>query len=216
MKNFIYMLIFISCATISFGTQMDFSQESIKLLKPNLHSGKNIMETLNERKSSRDFTDITLTLEEVSEILWAANGINREDGKRTSPSAMGVYSVDIYAVFKNGIYKYNPVDETITLTAKGDHRTLAGMQDFVFIAPLNLIYITDMSKYEKFTNIDKEKLIFFSGQDAASYAENVNIYTAGKGMKSITRGGAKWEELFKVLNLDKEKYHFVLAQSVGK
>lgn len=216
MKKLFLISTFIISSAILLGENLDFTKDSIKLTKPDLTSGKNIMESLNNRKSSREFSETPLTLEEVSEILWACNGVNREDGKRTAPSGLNVQPMEIYAVFKEGICKYNPVAETLTLVVKGDHRNLSGMQDFVYAAPLNLVYIADLSKYDKFSNLSKEDGITLALQDAASQAQNVNLYTAGKGMKSITRGGAKWEELFKLLNLDNSKYKFVLAQTVGK
>ena len=99
--------------------------------------------------------------------------------------------------------------------AEGDLRRLAGAQDFVYAAPLNLVYIADMSAYEG-KNIPAEHVRYLCGQDAAGYAENVNLYTAGHGLKSITRGSAPETELLKALGLDPGRYFMALAQTVGK
>ena len=216
MKKLLLICTSIFLSAMSFGTTIDFSVDSIKLAKPNLTSGKTIMESLSERRSSREFASTPLTLEEVSEVLWAANGINRDDGKRTSPSAMGVHSLEIYVVFEGGIYKYDPLEETITLITEGDHRNLAGLQDFVYSAPLNLIYIMDISKYDRFSNLTREEKISLASQDAATSAQNVSLYAAGKELKAIIRMGARGDELITVLNLDSDRYKFVLAQTVGK
>ena len=129
---------------------------------------------------------------------------------------MGVHSLEIYVVFEGGIYKYDPLEETITLITEGDHRNLAGLQDFVYSAPLNLIYIMDISKYDRFSNLTREEKISLASQDAATSAQNVSLYAAGKELKAIIRMGARGDELITVLNLDSDRYKFVLAQTVGK
>ena len=98
---------------------------------------------------------------------------------------------------------------------EGDHRNLAGAQPFVFTAPLNLAYVADMSVYEG-KNIPAGHVRYLCGQDAAGYAENVNLYAAAHGLKSITRGSAAADELLSLLRLDPARYRFILAQSVGK
>ena len=89
------------------------------------------------------------------------------------------------------------------------------MQEFANTASVNIVYIADLSVYEG-KNIPVEKVINLCGMDAAGYAENVNLYTAAHGLKSITRGSAKAEEIITLLNLDPTRYTFILAQSVGK
>lgn len=98
---------------------------------------------------------------------------------------------------------------------EGDRRKLAGMQDFVYTAPLNLVYLADLTAYEG-KNIPAEHVRYLCGQDAAGYAENVNIYTAGHGLRSITRGSAPEAELLVALGLEPARYFVALAQTVGK
>ena len=113
----------------------------IKLNPPDLNGGISLMQALKKRKSTRDILDKKLTMQQLSDLLWAADGVNRPDGKRTSPAAMGIYCVDIYAVLPEGVYLYDSAKHELKPVAKGDFRKLAGMQDFVFIAPLNLVYV---------------------------------------------------------------------------
>ena len=94
----------------------------IKLNPPDLNSGISLMQALKKRKSTRDISDKKLTLQQLSDLLWAADGVNRPDGKRTSPAAMGIYCVDIYAVLPEGIYLYDPAKHELKSVAKGDFR----------------------------------------------------------------------------------------------
>ncbi|WP_295940818.1 nitroreductase family protein [uncultured Alistipes sp.] len=188
----------------------------IALANPDLKAGMTINEALANRASSRDYTPAPLSLEELSGVMWAAAGVNRADGRLTAPSALALYPVRVYAVFAEGIYSYDAKAQKLVRVVEGDHRKLAGLQDFVYTAPLNLVYIADRTVYDDKKNIPAEAVRYLCGQDAAGYAENVNLYTAGHGMKSITRGGAREAELLQVLGLDAKRYFLALAQTVGK
>ncbi|MBP7886527.1 MAG: SagB/ThcOx family dehydrogenase, partial [Candidatus Marinimicrobia bacterium] len=119
----------------------------IKLQPPQLDRGKPLMQALNERQSNRQFSPKPLSLQTLSNLLWAADGINRpESGKRTAPSAMNQQEIDIYVVMKEGIYRYDPKEHALHLIAKGDLRNLCGRQEFVAQAPVNLIYVADYRK----------------------------------------------------------------------
>ena len=119
------------------------------------------------------------------------------------------------AVFEEGIYRYDGREQTLTRVAEGDHRAAAGRQPFVATAPLNLVYIADLQTYEG-KGIPEENVLMLCAMDAAGYAENVNLYTAGHALRSITRGSAAADELLSLLRLDPARYRFILAQSVGK
>ena len=162
-----------------------------------------------------DITTYSPSLEELSGVLWAAAGENRTDGKLTAPSALALYPITVYAIFEEGIYRYDGREQTLTRVAEGDHRAAAGRQPFVATAPLNLVYIADLQTYEG-KGIPKENVLMLCAMDAAGYAENVNLYTAGHALRSITRGSAAADELLSLLRLDPARYRFILAQSVGK
>lgn len=104
------------------------------------------MQALKNRRSERKLLAEKLSLEHLSEILWAANGVNREDGKRTAPSALNRHLVDVYAVLADGTYLYEPSEHVLLPVAEGDFRKLAGKQDYVHTAPLNLVYVADFAK----------------------------------------------------------------------
>ena len=122
--------------------------ECIALAAPAAKAGATINEALAARRSWREFGPEKLSLEELSGVLWAAAGENRTDGKLTAPSALALYPITVYAVFEEGIYRYDGREQTLTRVAEGDHRAAAGRQPFVATAPLNLVYIADLQTYE--------------------------------------------------------------------
>ncbi len=188
----------------------------IALVQPDSVGGLTINEALALRSSSREYSEAALTLEELSGTMWAAAGINRpESGKLTAPSALALYPVTAYAVFKEGTYRYDATAHKLVRVSDQDLRAAAGMQEFVATASLNILYVADMSKYEG-RNIPAEKVRYLCGQDAAGYAENVNLYAAGHSLKAITRGSADEAALLAALGLDPARYFLALAQSVGK
>jgi SagB-type dehydrogenase family enzyme len=180
--------------------------DTIKLVKPDLNGGKPLMQAISNRKTDRQFDSRNLSLKHLSEILWVANGINRANGKRAVPSAMGLYPLQTYAVLANGIYFYNPKKHQLEPVVKGDYRNLAGKQSFVDTAPLNLLFIAKRKKAN-----DNFEL---SMMDSGYCGQNVYLYCASEGLKCVVRTGAKEAELLKVMKLD-ESYKFILAQTVG-
>lgn len=187
----------------------------IQLQTPNKQGGASINEALWNRQSSREYANEPLSLEELSGVMWAAAGINRPDGHLTAPSALALYPIQTYAFLESGVYLYDAKTNTLNRQVEGDYRSLATLQDFANTASLNIVFIADLSVYEG-KNIDANKVAVLCGMDAAGYAENVNLYTAANGLKSITRGGAKVEQILELLQLDPARYAFTLAQTVGK
>lgn len=189
--------------------------EQIDLLRPDSVGGATINEALWNRKSERAYAAEPLSLEELSGVVWAAAGINRpENDHLTAPSALGLYPIRTYAFFKEGVYRYDARENRLVRVLEGDYRAVSGAQPFVATAPLNLVFIADMSVYDG-RNIPAEHVRYLCGQDAAGYVENVNLYAAGHGLKSVTRGSAS-PELLQTLGLDPARYLFALAVSVGK
>ena len=180
--------------------------DTIKLLAPDTLGGKPLMQAISRRKSDRQFDTRNLTLKHLSEILWVANGINRANGKRTVPSSMGRYPLQTYAVLSNGIYFYNVIKHQLEPVVKGDFRNLAGKQTFVDTAPLNLLFIAKgKTAADNFTA---------SIEDSGYCAQNVYLYCASEGLKTVVRAGAKEVELLKAMKLP-DNYKFIMAQTVG-
>ena len=189
--------------------------ERIELKTPDPKMGLTINEALAARSSARDFSPEMLSLEELSGVLWAAAGVNREDGHLTAPSAMALYPIRVYAFLPEGVYRYDSKANVLNRVIEGDRRELTAMQDFAYTAPLNLVYVADYSVYAD-RNQPVDRIRFWCAADAGGYTENVNLYAAGNGLKAITRGSFKEEALLELLGLDPAQYGVILAQTVGR
>lgn len=186
----------------------------INLNPPDLNKGIPVMEALKKRKSQREFSDKKLTLQQLSELLWAADGVNRPDGKRTSPAAMARYAVDIYVVLPEGVYLYDVAKHELGLVAKGDFRKLAGMQDFVFTAPVNLVYVLNLKNWQNLPMpIPEPKQNFWIHCEVGFLAQNVYLYCASEGLATVVRGMIDEKKFGEVIKVKPEQV--VLAQTIG-
>ncbi len=191
-----------------------FAQEmqDIALPAPRTDGGKPLMQALMERRSSRDFSDRALEPQVMSDLLWAAAGINRPDeGKRTAPSARNWQEIEVYAVTANGAYLYDAKANVLRAVASGDLRKASGMQPFVSIAPLNLVYVADATKMEGAAAEDRA---LYMGADAAFIAENVYLFCASQGLATVVRGSVDRTAMSQALKLPETKT-IVLAQTIG-
>ena len=188
--------------------------KSIALPQPQMEIGKPLMQSLLLRHSSRSFDSKQLPLQEISNLLWAAYGINRpETGHRTVPSAMNWQEYDIYIALQDGIFIYNAKLNSLNPIAAGDLREFAGKQDFVKDAPVNLIYVADYSKISKSENLTEDQKTF-SAIDAGFIAQNVYLYCASQGLATVSRGMFDHEKLAEILKLKPEQ-KVTLTQTVG-
>jgi SagB-type dehydrogenase family enzyme len=184
----------------------------IQLTPPDTTGGKPLMQVLKDRQSTRDFSADTLTIPVLSNLLWAACGINRADeGKRTAPSAMNKQEIDLYIATAHGAYFFNPAKHAIEPVLTGDIREKTGMQDFVKTVPINIVYVADYAKMSGKTDADK---LPYAYADAAFIAENVYLFCASEGLGTVVRGSVNQQELEKALKLRPDQ-HVILAQSVG-
>jgi len=194
------------------GSLMARAQELIQLPPPNMTGGKPLMEVLKDRHSSREFSTEKLPMQVMSDMLWAAFGINRPDlGKRTAPSAMNWQEVDIYVATADGLYLYDADACALQPILKEDIRAKTGKQDFVAQAPVNLIYVADFSKMGDSSDDDKR---LYSAADVGFICENVYLFCASEGLATVVRGMVDREELAKTMNLRPEQ-KVILAQTVG-
>jgi len=184
----------------------------IALPTPRMEGGKPLMQALKERHSVRAFSTKTLPAQVVSDLLWAAFGINRPDsGKRTAPSAMNWQEVDVYVIMKDGAYLYDAKANSLRAVAKGDLRKLTVTQEFVATAPLNLVYVADIRRMKGATPDDQ---VLYSGTDAGFISQNVYLFCASEGLATVVRGSIDRDDLAKALNLSEQK-RIILAQTVG-
>ena len=194
--QFLTALMCIAMTTPLFSQSAD---QEIVLNKPNLERGLPLMETLAIRASAREFSSKNISKSDLSDLLWAANGVNREDGKRTAPSAMNKQEIDVYAFTKQGAYKYDAQNNKLILIAAGDHRKLieAG-QEYVMDAPLSLVLVGDTNK---FSNINKEKALSMTTMDSGIVSQNISLFCAAVGLANIPRISMDVAAVSKLLKL---------------
>jgi SagB-type dehydrogenase family enzyme len=184
----------------------------VKLPPPNLNRGKSLMQSLQARKSSRDFSTKKLSVEVLSNLLWAAYGINRpESGRRTAPSAVNWQEIDVYVAMADGLYLYDAKDHVLKPVIKQDIRELTGKQTFVKDAPVNLIYVADYSRMGG-ANVGERNS--YSAADTAFIAQNVYLYCASEGLATVVRGLIDRDVLAKAMQL-RDNQKIVLSQTVG-
>ncbi|MGO9242770.1 MAG: SagB/ThcOx family dehydrogenase [Bryobacteraceae bacterium] len=170
-----------------------------------------LLQALSERKSQREFDARELPRQVLSNLLWAAYGVNRPDGHRTAPSAMNRQTVEIYVVLRAGAYMYDAAHQQLLPVASGDLRALAGTQDFAATAPLNLVYVADYSKFGSAPESDK---LLYSGAETGFIGQNVYLFCASEGLATVVRASVNREALALALKLRPEQ-RIVLAQTVG-
>jgi SagB-type dehydrogenase family enzyme len=184
----------------------------LKLPKPVMTGGMPLMQALKERHSTREFSPRDLSKQMLSNLLWAAAGVNRpESGKRTAPSARDWRDIDIYVTLREGVYRYDADDHVLVLVSKEDLRASTGMQDFVAEAPVNLVYVTDLNRME---GASPEQKDLYAAADTGFIAQNVYLFCASEGLATVVRGSVDRDALAPKLGLAKHQ-RIILAQTVG-
>lgn len=172
----------------------------IKLPQPNLKRTGTVMKALSERHSTREFASKALSMADLSDLLWAANGINRKDsGKRTAPSAMNKQDVDVYVVLPEGSYLYDAKTHQLNLIAEGDYRAaVAGGQAFVKSAPVSLVLVSDLSRLGDAKNARTQLM---GAMDAGIVSQNISIFCSAANLATVPRASMDNDQLKKVLKL---------------
>lgn len=188
------------------------AQELIKLPEPDKTGGISLMQALNERSSSRDFIDKSLTEQQLSDLLWAAYGINRPElGKHTAPTSRNIQDMQIYVMTQKGAFLYKSKEHALMQILDQDVRSTAGKQDFVAIASVNLIYVSDFSKASDRTD---EVNTITAASHCGFIGQNVYLYCASEGLISVFRAWINKEKIAETLKLS-ENQHVMYCQSVG-
>jgi len=210
MKKIICIFIFLAYSLTSIFSYAE-TQEPIKLLAPDFSKGKSLMESLKERKSTRSFSERDIPLKVLSNLLWAAFGINRpESSLRTAPSARNMQEIDIYVAMKEGVFLYNAKENMLEPFLQKDIRKDVGIQDFTEKAPINLIYVADYTKMSG----DEESNLFYSAVDTGFISQNVYLFCAGEGLSTVVLGWVDKPRLQEIMGLKLDE-KIILTQPVG-
>jgi Nitroreductase len=179
------------------------SAQDIELPSPNKTGGMPLMEALDNRQSSREFSDKALEPQVLSDLLWAAYGFNR-DKMRTAPSANNRQEFSIYVALESGVYVYDAEANVLKIKVKGDLRGKTGSQDFVATAPLNLVYVA---------NLDKNSPEG-AGVNCGFISQNVYLYCASAGLGTVVRGWFDRDVIKEAFGLTDQEAP-ILTQTVG-
>jgi nitroreductase len=182
-----------------------------ELPTPQRRGGMPLLSALNLRCSVRQYSGRPLPLKTISNLLWAAFGINRPGGDRTAPYWRHVMVMDVYAAMADGVWLYEPQGHTLHRRIDGDIRALTGLQDFVGTAPLNLIYV---AHGERMTDISPEDRRLYASVDAGFIGQNVYLFCASEGLATVFRGAVDGIKLGQALKLPAEQF-VTFAQTVG-
>jgi SagB-type dehydrogenase family enzyme len=174
--------------------------------------GMALIEILKLRGSQREFSERELSWYRLSRLLWAANGCNREtSGHRTAPSVCNAQEIDIYIAMASGLYRYDAQAPALMQQSSVDMRPLTGKQDFVARAPVNLLYVANLSRMPP---EEQAKQLLFAALDVGHISQNVYLFCAAEGLAAVARGWFDQEELAEAMALTAGQ-HVMLAQSVG-
>lgn len=191
--------LFISLGAMN-GTSRAQKLEPVKLNPPRLDRGLTVMRALEARASAQEFDGRKLDLQDLSDLLWAANGVNRpQSGKRTAPSAMNAQDIDVYLLLEKGAYLYNAPEHRLDPVAQGDFRPLAaGRQDKFAKAPAICLLVSDISR---FRHGDDALKMTWASEDAGIVSQNIALFCAGAGLATRPRASMETDKLRKALNL---------------
>ncbi|WP_421998551.1 nitroreductase family protein [Reyranella sp.] len=181
------------------------------LPSPRKEGGLSLLSALKRRHSTRRFAERPLPVTLLSDLLWAAFGVNRATGERTAPYWRHLLVMDIYLVMADGVWLYEPHVHRLIRHAEDDIRALTGAQDFVAAAPLHLVYVAHGERLEE---IPREERRLYASVDAGFIGQNVYLFCASEGLGTVFRGTLDAEALARGLRLPPEQF-VTFAQTVG-
>ena len=169
------------------------------------------MEALAQRRSTREFSPRPLPAQVLSDLLWAAYGINRPTGDRTAPYWRHIMVIDVYAAMADGVWLYDPKQHALLPHLAEDIRSLTGTQDFVASAPLDLVYV---AHGERMRDVSVEDRRLYASVDAGFIGQNVYLFCASEGLATVFRGAVDYAKLAAAMRLDASAF-VTFAQTVG-
>lgn len=187
------------------------SAPSLGLPPPQKTGGTGLMQLLAERRSGREFSPQPLPLPLLSNLLWAAFGVNRPDGGRTAPSALNAQEVEVFVALPSGAYRYDAAAHVLQLVAGTDVRRVTGYQDFVDEAPLDLVYV---AHHPRMAAVPVAQRAAYANVAAGTIAQNVYLFAAGNGLATVIRAWIDRDAIAQALGLSHD-HQVLLAQTVG-
>ncbi len=186
--------------------------QGVELPPPVTTGGMPLRQALRQRQSWRNFAPTPLEPQTLSDLLWAAAGINRRaDGGRTTPSAMKSYEIDLYVARRDGLYLYEPQAHRLSLHAPIDVRRSTGYEEFVDDAPLELIYVADLARMPL---VPAQRRDTYAAAAAGAMAQNVYLFCASAGLATAIRSWIDPGILATTMRLGAQQ-RIVMSQGLG-
>ena len=186
--------------------------QSIKLPAPRTDGGMPLMQALAKRRSTRAYSDKPLEEPVLSDLLWAAFGINRpETGDRTAPSWRHSLETDIYVCRADGVFLYEPKAHELRRVLDADIRKATSSMVFAATAPAVLVYAADLARMSK---APREEQVLNAHVDSAIIGQNVYLFSASAGLGTVILGSIDRAGLPKRMGL-REGQIVTFAQTVG-
>lgn len=185
---------------------------TISLPEPRLKSEVSLEETLLKRRSVREYGNIPLTLEEVSQLLWAAQGITSEWGGRTAPSAGALYPLEVYVAAGSvenlsvGVYKYKPERHQLVKVRDGDVRgelaEAALSQAWVKESAINIVIA---AVYERTTRKYGERGVRYVHMEAGHAAQNIYLQATALNLGAVTVGAFHDDQVKEIMDMSENE-----------
>jgi nitroreductase len=182
-----------------------------ELPPPRTEGGKPLIQALRQRRSIREYSDRPLPAQVLSDLLWAAFGINRPSGDRTAPYWRHIMVIEVYAAMADGVWLYEPKRHVLLPHSRVDIRAQTGLQDFVANAPLNLVYV---ARGERMQDISANERRLYASVDTGFIGQNVYLFCASEGLATVFRGAVDYEKLNRTMQLETDQF-VTFAQTVG-
>ena len=187
----------------------------IQLPEPAKTGGMPLMDAINRRASVKTFSDREIPLQIISDLLYAAGGINRADGHLTTPTANDSRNMALYVVTPEAVYRYNRAGHALEEAVRGDFRADTGCQDYVETAYLQIVVLMDEAAgNERFFASPMEKRVNMSYEHAGHISQNLYLVCMANGLNAVARIFIDHARLRKALKLD-ENLRIILAQTIG-
>ena len=206
MKKFVLVALVCAAGLVS-GAEV--LKEKV-LPKPDLKSGKPLMECFALRRTSRSFSSASLPDQIIGEILFAADGVTRSNGRKTVPTARDMRNQSVYVFMAEGVYLYNGKKHALIPVLKGDYRKPCGTQAFHAKAPLVLVFVSEMTAVGN----TPELQALYAGNHSGSASQNVYLYAASKGLSTVVCGLLDRKKIKNILKLGKTQ-QVIFSQPVG-
>ena len=185
--------------------------QPVVLPAPRSEGGEPLIEALRLRRSIRAYSERPLPPQVLSDLLWAAFGINRPSGDRTAPYWRHIMVIDVYAAMADGVWLYDPKKHELLPHLSADIRARTGLQDFVARAQLNLVYVAHGDRMQ---DIAAEERRLYASVDSGFIGQNVYLFCASEGLATVFRGAVDYDNLNEAMQLNAGQF-VTFAQTVG-